>query len=175
MIRQNQVNCIHQRFVCSGGHNIWWKLPSTPPFYFGKSASSYHCWEIIMLWMEAFPLCSAASLILAVFLKALRPQAYTHLNHWTFSLFQPLTTTPLILCLYPFPFIIRHRATPPPPTIRMNMALSGLFFLKTTNKLKVMRGLLSVFIAERFLFCFFFLFWPASGDTVVGRGGWKNN
>lgn len=33
--------------------------------------------------MEAFPLCSAAGFILAVFLKALKPQAYpsTQLNH----------------------------------------------------------------------------------------------
>lgn len=48
----------------------------------GSSISEYVCWEIIVFWMGAFPLCSAACFILAIFLKALKPQAYpsTHLN-----------------------------------------------------------------------------------------------
>lgn len=71
--------------------------------------SEYDCWEIIVLWMGAFPLCSAACFILAVFLKALKPQAYpsAHLNHSAFSLSISPSFTPffslLITCKQSLP------------------------------------------------------------------------
>lgn len=62
------------------------------------------CWEIIMFWMEAFPLCSAACFILAALLKALKPQAYpsTHLSHSTFAFLGVLLISDLHSFLLPF-------------------------------------------------------------------------
>lgn len=62
-------------------------MPLESFYLLSSFALEYDCWEIIMLWMEAFPLCSAACLILAALLKALKPQAYpsTHLSHSTFA------------------------------------------------------------------------------------------
>lgn len=75
-------------------------------FILGKVASSYHCWEIIMLWKGAFPLLPL--LFWLRFLRLSEPRANTHFNHSTFlppasrcppSFHQPLSSSPpLPLC-----------------------------------------------------------------------------
>lgn len=97
VIFQNRLKCIHNHiFSCLLGLNSLCKLSF---LFLEMCLSEYHCWEIIMLWMGAFPLCSAACFILAVFLKALRPQAYpsTHLNHSSISLSTSTSFSPSIL------------------------------------------------------------------------------
>lgn len=88
VIFQNRLKCIHNHiFSCLLGLNSLCKL-----FLFLEMClSEYHCWEIIMLWMGAVPLCSAACFILAVFLRLLDPR-HTRALIWITqpSLFQPL-------------------------------------------------------------------------------------
>lgn len=70
-------------------------------FILGEAPSSYHCWEIIMLWKGAFPLLPL--LFWLRFLRLSEPRANTHLNHSTFlppaslcppSFHQPLSSSP---------------------------------------------------------------------------------
>lgn len=65
--------------------------------------SEYDCWEIIVFWMGAFPQCSAACFILAVFLKALKPQALI----WITRTF-PLSVSPSFFSLLFFTLLIRR-------------------------------------------------------------------
>lgn len=115
----------------------------------GSSISEYVCWEIIVFWMGAFPLCSAACFILAIFLKALKPQAYpsTRLNHsniLSFSVPPPL----FFFVILSFTYFSNQNQ------IILHPAITQFFFLKKKhfsaswekkNKLNITREELSTF------------------------------